>query len=105
MPDQHALTLAELAPNTKKTVTLGETKILLIRTEDTPTGSPTLFAVEAECPHAKAPLEKGAVCNGRVVCPWHTGTFRARHRQLARAASAPRSEALPRAAGRRQHFR
>src|SRR5579875_1782653 len=75
MPEQNALALQELPVNTKKTVTLGETKILLIRTEDTPGGSPTLFAVDAECPHAKAPLEKGAVCNGRLVCPWHTGTF------------------------------
>ncbi|HLI75704.1 MAG TPA: Rieske 2Fe-2S domain-containing protein, partial [Acidobacteriaceae bacterium] len=75
MPEQNALALQELPVNTKKTITLGETKILLIRTEDTPGGSPTLFAVDAECPHAKAPLEKGAVCNGRLVCPWHTGTF------------------------------
>ncbi len=75
MPEQLALTFADLPPNTKKTVTLADTKILLVRTDDTPTGHPTLFAVEAECPHAKAPLEKGAVCNGRLVCPWHTGTF------------------------------
>ncbi len=75
MPEQLALALNDLPAHTKKTVTLGESKILLIRTEDTPTGSPTLFAVEAECPHAKAPLEEGAVCNGRLVCPWHTGTF------------------------------
>ena len=75
MPEQLALTLADLPPNTKKTVTLADTKILLIRTTDTTNGQPTLFAVEAECPHAKAPLEKGAVCNGRLVCPWHAGTF------------------------------
>ncbi len=75
MPDQLALTLADLPADTKKAVTLGETKILLVRTADTPAGEPTLFAVEAECPHAKAPLEQGAVCNGRLVCPWHTGTF------------------------------
>ncbi|MGI4830523.1 MAG: FAD-dependent oxidoreductase [Janthinobacterium lividum] len=75
MPEQLALTLADLPPNTKKTVTLGETKVLIVRTGDRANGEPTLFAVEAECPHAKAPLEKGAVCNGRLVCPWHTGTF------------------------------
>ena len=74
MPDQQALTLADLPANSKKTVTLGETKILLVRTDDGP-GGPMLFALEAECPHAKAPLEKGAVCNGRLVCPWHAGTF------------------------------
>ena len=75
MPEQIALKLADLPANTKKTVTLDDTKILLVRTGDAPGGRPTLFAVEAECPHAKAPLEKGAVCNGRLVCPWHTGTF------------------------------
>ncbi len=75
MPEERALTLADLPANTKKAVTFGETKILLVRTDDAPTGTPTLFALEAECPHAKAPLEKGAVCNGRLVCPWHAGTF------------------------------
>ncbi len=80
MPEQHALPLAELPANSMKTVTLhaangSETKVLLVRTGDTATGAPTIFAVEAECPHAKAPLEKGAVCNGRLVCPFHTGTF------------------------------
>ena len=75
MPEQHALYLADLPANTKKAVTLGETKVLLVRTDDRPGGEPTLYALEAECPHAKAPLEKGAICNGRLVCPWHTGTF------------------------------
>ncbi len=75
MPEQSALKLADLPIGTKKTVILDDTKILLVRTEDTPNGQPSLFALEAECPHAKAPLEKGAVCNGRLVCPWHTGTF------------------------------
>ncbi len=75
MPDQPALTLTDLPANTKKTVTLGDTKVLLVRTDDIAAGQPTLFAVEAECPHAKGPLEKGVVCNGRLVCPWHTGTF------------------------------
>jgi len=79
MPEQPALKLADLPANTKKTVTIGgthgEMKILLVRTDDNQVGTPTLFAFEAECPHAKAPLEKGVVCNGRLVCPWHAGTF------------------------------
>lgn len=74
MPAQHALPLADLPANTKKTVTLGDLKVLIVRTDDVQ-GQPTLFALEAECPHAGAPLERGAVCNGRLVCPWHTGTF------------------------------
>lgn len=28
-------------------------------------------------PHAGAPLAKGAVCHGRLICPWHKAAFRA----------------------------
>lgn len=75
MPEQHALKLADLPIGTKKTVTLDDTKILLVRTEDLAPGQPALFALEAECPHAGAPLEKGAVCDERLICPFHAGTF------------------------------
>jgi NADPH-dependent 2,4-dienoyl-CoA reductase/sulfur reductase-like enzyme/nitrite reductase/ring-hydroxylating ferredoxin subunit len=34
-----------------------------------------VHAYGADCPHAGAPLEKGGLCNGRIVCPWHKGTF------------------------------
>ena len=60
----------DLPQGSKKTVKVGDTEILLIHAEDG-----KLYAVEAKCPHAGAPLEKGAVCNGRLICPWHTGTF------------------------------
>lgn len=53
-----------------KTGTAGETEILLVHTEEG-----TLHAVEPKCPHAGAPLVEGAVCNGRLICPWHMGTF------------------------------
>jgi NADPH-dependent 2,4-dienoyl-CoA reductase/sulfur reductase-like enzyme/nitrite reductase/ring-hydroxylating ferredoxin subunit len=45
-------------------------KILLVRDGD------AVRAYSAICPHAGAPLEEGAVCNGRIVCPWHKGAFR-----------------------------
>ncbi len=32
-------------------------------------------AFQSKCPHAGAPLEKGAVCEGRLVCPWHKAEF------------------------------
>jgi nitrite reductase/ring-hydroxylating ferredoxin subunit len=32
-------------------------------------------AFAAHCPHAGAPLEQGAVCNHRLICPWHKATF------------------------------
>lgn len=70
MPFQKVLSLQELPPGNKKTVTVGETEILVVHTEEG-----ELYALEAKCPHAGAPLEKGAVCNGKLICPWHTGTF------------------------------
>ena len=45
-------------------------KILLVRDGN------SVRAYSAVCPHAGGPLEEGAVCNGRIVCPWHKGTFR-----------------------------
>ena len=53
-----------------KAVKVGEAEILLVHTAEG-----ALYAVEAKCPHAGAPLEQGAVCNGRLICPWHMGTF------------------------------
>ncbi|WP_277183777.1 FAD-dependent oxidoreductase [Caballeronia sp. BR00000012568055] len=46
-----------------------ETPILLVRDGE------IVHAYSADCPHAGAPLEEGAICNGRIVCPWHKGTF------------------------------
>ncbi len=63
------LALAELPRGGKKTVQVGETEILLLEQQG------SVVAVQAKCPHAGAPLEKGAVCNGRLVCPWHMATF------------------------------
>ncbi|MCG5075130.1 FAD-dependent oxidoreductase [Paraburkholderia tagetis] len=34
-----------------------------------------LYAFAADCPHAGAPLERGALCNDRIVCPWHKSVF------------------------------
>lgn len=48
------------------------TRILLIRDGD------DVRAFEGACPHAKAPLDKGALCEGRIICPWHMGAFDAR---------------------------
>ncbi len=69
MPEQSVLALKDLSPGAKKTVKIDDTEILLLNHDG------TVLAVEAKCPHAGAPLEKGAVCNGRLVCPWHMGTF------------------------------
>ncbi|XBS71823.1 FAD-dependent oxidoreductase [Acerihabitans sp. KWT182] len=34
-----------------------------------------VFALEATCPHSGAPLEKGALCEGKLICPWHKSVF------------------------------
>lgn len=43
--------------------------LLLVRSAD------QVRAYQADCPHAGAPLEQGAICNGRIVCPWHKAAF------------------------------
>ncbi|SAL66261.1 FAD-dependent pyridine nucleotide-disulfide oxidoreductase [Caballeronia peredens] len=53
-----------------------EIPILLIRDGD------AVRAYGADCPHAGGPLEEGAICNGRIVCPWHKGTFEVRDGSL-----------------------
>ncbi len=50
-------------------VELDGTKLLLVRDGD------RISALEGTCPHAKAPLEKGVLCGGRIICPWHMGAF------------------------------
>jgi NADPH-dependent 2,4-dienoyl-CoA reductase/sulfur reductase-like enzyme/nitrite reductase/ring-hydroxylating ferredoxin subunit len=52
-----------------KPVEIAGIKIVLIRQGD------AVHALAGECPHAGAPLHEGAVCNGRLICPWHSGTF------------------------------
>src|SRR5580658_6219005 len=62
--------LAELHEDRGLRVEVGGEKILLVRDGD------AVRAYSAICPHAGAPLEEGAICHGRIVCPWHKGAFR-----------------------------
>ncbi|MBN3757751.1 FAD-dependent oxidoreductase [Paraburkholderia sp. Tr-20389] len=66
---QKAARLSDLADNGMKRIEANGTPILLIRRGN------AVHAYSADCPHAGAPLEQGALCNGRLVCPWHKGTF------------------------------
>lgn len=50
-------------------VKLGKLRLVLLRQGD------QVFAYQGLCPHAGAPLAEGAVCQGRLVCPWHKGSF------------------------------
>lgn len=71
MPDsmQQVADIADLPEEHGTRVCIGNTPILLVRQGEQVSG------FSADCPHAGAPLENGAVCNGRIVCPWHKGTF------------------------------
>src|SRR6201989_3196393 len=70
MPDFSLHGAANLKENERKLISAGNTKILVLRHQG------KLSAFQSKCPHAGGPLEKGAICNGRLVCPWHMGTFR-----------------------------
>ena len=60
---------AQLRDRVPLRVKAGDTPVLLIRDGD------TVHAYQADCPHAGAPLEHGALCGERLVCPWHKATF------------------------------
>ncbi len=60
---QTTLQLIELAEGTATKILVGDTAVLLIRHGN------TVRAFGAQCPHAGAPLEEGAICNGRLICP------------------------------------
>ncbi len=66
---QQVARLAEIAENRPFGVMLGDDSFVLIRN-----GS-EVRAFSGKCPHAGAPLAEGAICNGRLICPWHKGSF------------------------------
>ncbi|WP_426158393.1 FAD-dependent oxidoreductase [Pseudomonas sp. TSRC2-2] len=52
-------------------VEIGDCKIVLLRANG------ELRAFQGQCPHAGAPLAEGALCHGRLICPWHKAAYRA----------------------------
>ncbi|WP_144109441.1 FAD-dependent oxidoreductase [Paraburkholderia sp. BCC1886] len=66
---RHVAQLSQLRADRAQRVVIDEENILLVRDGD------TVHAFSADCPHAGAPLEKGALCNGRMICPWHKAAF------------------------------
>ncbi|WP_460142570.1 FAD-dependent oxidoreductase [Pseudomonas sp. S3_B08] len=52
-------------------VEIGDCKIVLLRANG------ELRAFQGLCPHAGAPLAEGALCHGRLICPWHKAAYRA----------------------------
>lgn len=60
---------ADLREDRGTAVKIEDTDILLLRVGN------EARAFQAQCPHAGAPLAEGAVCQGRLVCPWHKASF------------------------------
>lgn len=71
MPMHQVARLADVREDRGLEVTLNESSILLLR------AGGQVRAFQGKCPHAGAPLAKGAVCHGRLICPWHKAAFRA----------------------------
>ena len=69
MPARRVAQLSQLGADRAERVVVDGENILLIRDGD------TVRAYAADCPHAGGPLEQGALCNGRIICPWHKATF------------------------------
>jgi NADPH-dependent 2,4-dienoyl-CoA reductase/sulfur reductase-like enzyme/nitrite reductase/ring-hydroxylating ferredoxin subunit len=63
--------LADVREDRGLEVSLNESPVLLLR------AGGQVRAFQGKCPHAGAPLAKGAVCHGRLICPWHKAAFRA----------------------------
>ena len=78
--------LSDLSEGQMKSVAVGEHKILLSMIGG------EIYAVGAHCPHYGAPLDEGALCGDRILCPWHHATFDAKTGDLLEP---PSLEALP----------
>jgi len=63
----------DLSLGEMKQVQAGNTPVLLVRLED------RFHAVGALCTHYEAPLAAGALCDDRVICPWHHACFNVRN--------------------------
>jgi NAD(P)H-nitrite reductase large subunit/nitrite reductase/ring-hydroxylating ferredoxin subunit len=68
-PARRVAQLSQLRADCAERIVVDDENILLVRDGD------TVRAYAADCPHAGGPLEKGALCNGRIICPWHKATF------------------------------
>jgi len=71
MPMHPVARLADVREDRGLEVTINDTPIVLLR------AGGQARAFQGKCPHAGAPLAEGAVCHGRLICPWHKAAFRA----------------------------
>lgn len=66
---QSTIALEDLPQREPTRIAIGETDVLLIRDGE------QVQAFQATCPHAGAPLEEGAICDDKLICPWHKAVF------------------------------
>ncbi len=66
---QQVAHLEDIAADRGTEIKLGDETLILVR------DGGTVRAFEGKCPHAGAPLAKGAVCDGFLICPWHKAAF------------------------------
>src|SRR6185436_18005078 len=59
----------DLKDGEMKAIDAGKAKVLLARVNG------SFHAVGATCTHYGAPLEEGALCGERIICPWHHASF------------------------------
>ncbi|MBA3921168.1 MAG: FAD-dependent oxidoreductase [Nostocaceae cyanobacterium] len=71
MPPTEAVVaqISDLQSGDKRQVTVGETKVLLLRVND------NFYAIGAFCTHNQAPLVQGVINGDHIVCPWHNAYF------------------------------
>ncbi|MGF1515817.1 MAG: FAD-dependent oxidoreductase [Elainellaceae cyanobacterium] len=69
MKKQTVAKTSDLEPGKMITVKAGSTPILLAQVND------KIYATGAKCTHNGAVLAQGALCDRRVVCPWHNASF------------------------------
>ncbi|XTZ37509.1 FAD-dependent oxidoreductase [Salmonella enterica] len=69
MTYEYVIDFNELPENQPVKVNVAGTDMILIRS------STQVRAFQSKCPHAGGPLEKGAICDGKLVCPWHKAAF------------------------------
>lgn len=61
--------LADIPDGGMRGFSEGDSKLLVLRDGD------QIRAFQGACPHAGATLAEGVRCQGRIVCPWHHGSF------------------------------
>lgn len=66
---QPVIALQDLPERQPTKAKIADTDVLLIRDGE------KVRAYQATCPHAGAPLEQGAICGDKLVCPWHKAVF------------------------------